>query len=64
MKNIIMQVTCFLNVPMVNVVSLSYIERKCFLKTNLAVILPLKSKLSLKVPFNTIDGRIEMLKNS
>ena len=65
MKNIIIQVTYFLKVSMVNVVLLSYIKRKCFLKKNLATILTLKSKLSEKFQsFNTIDGRFEMLKNS
>ena len=50
---------------MVNVVLLSYIERKYFLKRNLATILPLKSKLSRKFQsFNTIDGSIKMMKNS
>ena len=44
---------------------LFYIERKWLLITNLATILPLKSKLSEKFQrFNVIDGNIEMLKNS
>ena len=65
MKNMIIQVTYFSKAPMVNVALLSYIERKCFLKRNLATILPLKSKLSGKFQsFNTIDGSIGMLKNS
>ena len=65
MKNINIQVTYFLKVPMVNVVLLPDIERKCFLKRNLATILPLKLKLSGKFQsFNAIDGSIEMLKNS
>ena len=63
MKNIIIQVTYFLKVPMVNVILLSYIERKCFLKRNLATFLPLKLKLSRKFQsFSPIDGRIEILK--
>ena len=45
-KNIIMQVTYFFKVPMLVVVLLSYIERECFHKRNLATILPLKSKFS------------------
>ena len=47
------------------IVILFYAERKWLLMRNSATILPLKSKLSLKFQrFNTIDGNIEMLKNS
>ena len=41
-----MQVIYFLNAPMFSLLLLSYIEKKCFLKKNLAIILPLKSKSS------------------
>ena len=57
----------FSMVPWLNcfIVTLSYIERKLLFMTNLATILPLKSKLSGKFQrFNAIDGSIEMLKNS
>ena len=55
----------FFNVSTVKVVLLSYIETMCLLKRNLATMLPLKSKLSENFQgFNTIDGSIEMLKNS
>ena len=60
--------TYFLNGIMVNlsfIVIFLYIERKSFLKINLATILPLKSKSSEKFQrFNAIGGSIEMLKNS
>ena len=63
MKNIIIQVTYILKIPMVNVVLASYIERKCFLKRNLATMLPLKSKLFRKFQnFNPIGGSIKILK--
>ena len=56
-SNVIMQVTYFLNVLMVNFVFLlSYIERKCFLnKIKLATIL---------FSANALDGNIRILKNS
>lgn len=51
--------------PMVNVILLSYILRKCFLKRNLATIFPLNFKLSSKFQsFNTTNGSIKMLKCS
>ena len=56
-SNVIMQVTYFLNVLMVNFVFLlSYIERKCFLdKIKLVTIL---------FGANAVDGNIRILKNS
>ena len=56
-SNVIMQVTYFLNVLMVNFVFLlPYIERKCFLnKIKLATIL---------FSANALDGNIRILKNS
>ena len=46
-------------------VILFYFERKRLLMTNLAIILPWKSKLSGKFQrFNAIDESIEMLKSS
>ena len=63
MKNVIMQVTDFLKGAMVNL--LFYYHILWLLKRNLAIILPLKSKLSGKFQrFNAIDGNIEMLKYS
>ena len=61
MKNAIMQVTYFLNGPMFFLSILFYIERKWLLVRNLAIILPLKSKLSEKFQrFNAIDKSIEI----
>ena len=56
-SNVIMPVTYFLNVFMVNFVFLlPYIERKCFLnKIKLATIL---------FSANALDGNIRILKNS
>ena len=46
-------------------VRLFYIEREWLLMRNLAIALPLKSKLSGKFQrLNAMDGNIEMLKNS
>ena len=65
-----MQVIYFLNDPMVNFLFychfiLYYIERKWFLRINLATILPLISKLFWKFQrLIATDGNIEMLKNS
>ena len=69
MKNAIMRVTYFLNGLMIDLFFVFfialYIERKWLLKRNLATILPLKSKKFGKFQrSNTIDGRIEVLKNS
>ena len=76
MKNIIMQVTCFLNVLMVMLCYLQILGER-FLKRNLATTLPFSGKFqrlntidgSIKVlqkfqRFNTIDGSIKMLQNS
>ena len=44
-----------------NAILLSYIDKKCFLQRNLAIILPLKSKLPEKFQsFSTIDGSVEI----
>ena len=68
MKNEIMQVTYFLNVPMVNLVFYSHIKlnwEKVTSHENLAAILPLKSRLSGKFQrFISIGGSIEMLEIS
>ena len=68
MKNAILQVTYFLNGPMVNLllfVILFYIERKWLYMRNLATILPLQSILTGKFQrFYAIDRGIKMLKNS
>ena len=67
-KNVIMEVTYFLNGPMFNLLRychLIYYERKWLLMTNLATILPLKPKLCWKFQrFNAIDGSIKMLINN
>ena len=66
-KNVIMEVTYFLNDPMFNLLRychIIYYERKWLLMTNLATILP-KSKLCWKFQrFNAIDGSIKMLINN
>ena len=67
MKNSIMQVTYFMNGPMVNccfIDILFYAGTKWLLMRKFATILALKSKLSAKFQrFNAIDGSIEMIKN-
>ena len=64
-KSVNMHVTYFLNGSVFSFfVILFYIERKCLLMRNLAIILALKSKLSGKLQrFNAVDWGIEMLKN-
>ena len=69
MKNAIMQVTYFLNNPMVNLLFYCHIilhwERKWLLMRYLAAILPLKSELSGKfLRFIAFNGSIKMLKYS
>ena len=66
MKNAIMQVTYFMNGPMVNCcfIDIFYAGTKWLLMRKFATILALKSKLSAKFQrFNAIDGSIEMIKN-
>ena len=47
------------------IVILFYIARKLLFMRTLAIIFPLKSKLSRKFQrFNAIDGSIKMMKNS
>ena len=58
MKNAIMQVTYF-------IVTLFHIKEKWLLKSNLVIMLPLKSSLSGKFQsFSAIGGSIEKIKNS
>ena len=60
MKNAIMQVTYFLNEPMVNLLFYCHI-----IMWNLDTVLLLKSELPGKFQrFNAIDGSIKMLKYS
>ena len=57
MKNVIMQVTYFLNIPMVNLLFYCHIliESVFLIRENLAAIL---------LSHNAFDGSIQMLKNS
>ena len=61
MKNVIMQVTYFLNGPMLNLLFYFHIIEKVTMR-NLARSSTCLENISVSI--NTIDGSIEMLKNS